>query len=176
MALFPPKEGWLEEKVEASERVWLVLATLFAVVFLSAFMGLWHLTGAQTTHGEAYRVDPAAFRAEVMAFAEQYKVGEMNGVPVVAPPPGDVYLMAQAFSWYPILRLKKGETYRLRVASVDFPHGFSLYPHQWSIQLYPGYEWVYPFTPEEAGEFRLVCNDYCGLGHHTMVGLLIVEE
>ncbi|TBH20056.1 cytochrome C oxidase subunit II [Thermus thermamylovorans] len=176
MALHTPPKGWQEEGLPPEERVWLVLATLFAIVFLSAFMGLWHLTGRQTTHGEAYQVDPAAFRQEVMAFAERYRVGELHGVPVVAPPPGDVYLMAQAFSWYPVLKLKKGETYRLRVASVDYPHGFSLYPHEWSLQLYPGYEWVYPFTPTRAGEYALICNDYCGLGHHAMVGRILVEE
>jgi len=176
MPIHTPPKHWLEERVGPEERVWLVLAALFAIVFLSAFMGLWHMTGSQTTHGEAYRVDPNAFREKVMEFAEQYRVGELNGIPVVAPPPGDVYLMAQTFTWYPVLKLKKGETYRLRVASVDVPHGFSLYPHEWSIQLYPGHEWVYTFTPTKAGEYALVCNDYCGLAHHTMVGRILVEE
>ncbi|WP_337845461.1 hypothetical protein [Thermus sp.] len=176
MALWTSPKSWLEEKVAPEERVWLILAALFAIVFLSAFMGLWHLTGSQTTHGEAYRVDPAAYREQVLAFAQRHQVGELNGIPVVAPPPGDVYLMAQTFTWYPVLKLKRGGTYRLHVASLDVPHGFSLYPHEWSIQLYPGYEWVYTFTPTKAGEYALVCNDFCGLGHHTMVGRILVEE
>jgi cytochrome c oxidase subunit 2 len=52
----------------------------------------------------------------------------------------------------------------------------SLYPHEWSIQLHPGYEWVYSFTLTKAGEYTLICNDYCGLGHHAMVGKILVEE
>jgi cytochrome c oxidase subunit 2 len=175
MALYPPKD-WQNESVAREERIWLTLAALFAIVFLSAFMGIWHLTGRQTTHGEAYRVDPQAYRQKVLEFTELHRVGELNGIPVVSLPSGDIYLMAQAFSWYPVLKLKEGETYRLHVGSVDFPHGFSLYPHEWSLQLYPGYEWVYTFKPTKAGEYTLVCNDYCGLGHHTMLGRILVEK
>jgi cytochrome c oxidase subunit 2 len=31
-------------------------------------------------------------------------------------------------------------------------------------------------TPADAGEFTILCNEYCGLGHHLMVGKLIVTE
>jgi len=30
--------------------------------------------------------------------------------------------------------------------------------------------------PDEAGEFSVVCNEYCGIGHHTMVGKIYVVE
>lgn len=176
MALKAPKAGWYREPLSPLERAWLALAAVFAILFITLFMSGWHLFGPQRVEGRAYRVEAAAFREKVMAFAERYQVGEEKGVPVVAPPPGDIYLMAQAFSWYPVLRLKRGETYRLHVASVDLPHGFSLYPHQWSLQLHPGYEWVYTFTPTQAGVFHLVCNEYCGLGHQLMVGEILVEE
>ena len=29
---------------------------------------------------------------------------------------------------------------------------------------------------EEPGEYDFVCHEYCGVGHHTMAGKLIVEE
>ena len=31
-------------------------------------------------------------------------------------------------------------------------------------------------TPTESGDFRIVCNEFCGIGHHIMVGKVIVTD
>jgi heme/copper-type cytochrome/quinol oxidase subunit 2 len=31
-------------------------------------------------------------------------------------------------------------------------------------------------TPTAAGDFRIICNEFCGIGHHTMVGRVIVVD
>ncbi|MDH5613353.1 MAG: cytochrome C oxidase subunit II, partial [Gammaproteobacteria bacterium] len=31
-------------------------------------------------------------------------------------------------------------------------------------------------TPDQAGEFTVVCNEFCGIGHHTMLGKIFVKE
>jgi len=31
-------------------------------------------------------------------------------------------------------------------------------------------------TPNETGEFGVICNEFCGIGHHTMVGRIHVVE
>ena len=31
-------------------------------------------------------------------------------------------------------------------------------------------------TPTEAGEFGIICNEFCGVGHHPMTGRIIVTE
>jgi cytochrome c oxidase subunit 2 len=31
-------------------------------------------------------------------------------------------------------------------------------------------------TPDRTGVFSVVCNEYCGVGHHTMVGKIHVVE
>jgi heme/copper-type cytochrome/quinol oxidase subunit 2 len=31
-------------------------------------------------------------------------------------------------------------------------------------------------TPTVAGDFRIICNEFCGIGHHTMVGRVIVVD
>jgi heme/copper-type cytochrome/quinol oxidase subunit 2 len=28
----------------------------------------------------------------------------------------------------------------------------------------------------EAGDYRIICNEFCGIGHHTMVGRVIVLD
>jgi len=35
---------------------------------------------------------------------------------------------------------------------------------------------VISLTPDTAGDFAIVCNEYCGIGHHTMLGKIIVRE
>jgi cytochrome c oxidase subunit 2 len=35
---------------------------------------------------------------------------------------------------------------------------------------------VLTLTPSETGEFGVVCNEYCGLGHHLMVGKIYVVD
>jgi heme/copper-type cytochrome/quinol oxidase subunit 2 len=30
--------------------------------------------------------------------------------------------------------------------------------------------------PNASGDFRIMCNEFCGIGHHTMVGRVIVVD
>ena len=41
---------------------------------------------------------------------------------------------------------------------------------------HPGYEHVITLTPTEAGEFGIICNEFCGIGHHTMTGKIYVKD
>jgi cytochrome c oxidase subunit 2 len=97
-------------------------------------------------------------------------------IPVVAPPPGsDVYQLGRLWSWYPILELEKGKTYRLHMTAMDYNHGFSLQPINMNIQVVPGFEHVMTVTPNQSGQYSIVCNEFCGIGHHRMVGRLYVK-
>ncbi len=95
--------------------------------------------------------------------------------PEVAAPPGEVYLIAQQYFWFPTLKLRAGETYRLHVSSVDFQHGFSLQPMNMNFQVVPGYDHVLTIKPQAPGVYPIVCNEFCGIGHQNMVGKIIVE-
>jgi len=53
-------------------------------------------------------------------------------------------------------------------------HGFNLYPFNVNFQVVPGYDYGLKVTPTEAGDFRIICNEFCGIGHHVMVGRVIV--
>ena len=75
-----------------------------------------------------------------------------------------------------MLELEKGQTYRLHLSSLDWQHGFSLQPVNINIQVHPGLEHVVTLTPNQTGVFGVVCNEFCGLGHHQMVGRIHVVE
>jgi cytochrome c oxidase subunit 2 len=125
------------------------------------------------------RIDPAVYAERTEAFAAEHTVREEGdtGVPVVHPPPGsDVYTYARLWEWWPVLELEQGQSYRVHLSSLDWQHGFSLQPVNINIQVHPGYDMVMTVTPDRTGEFGVVCNEYCGIGHHTMVGKILVVE
>ncbi len=161
--------------VDKGEKIWIIIALMWAI-FLFVMMPWWHYYGKQNPSSETYKVSPEKFQELTNRMIEQYKVGEDAGIPVVAPPPGsDVFLLARQFQWTPVLKFKKGETYRLHLSSMDVQHGFSLQPTNMNFMVLPGYDYVLTMTPTETGTFEVVCNEFCGIGHHAMVGKIIVE-
>lgn len=176
MAIFQPEEGWFHAP-HGGEKMWVGLALAWCMV-MSLAMPYWHFYGKQNSTGESYRVEPQAFAARVRQFVETNGTGEtLNGVPIVQPAPGsEAYLQAQMWSWYPVLRLKKNQEYRIHMSSMDLQHGFSLQPLNMNFQILPGYDHVLTVTPTSSGEFTIVCNEFCGIGHHMMAGRILVEE
>ena len=173
--LEPPKGVWWKP-AHKSEKIWVAIAFVWCMV-LFAMMPFWHLKGGQNPTGIRHKVEPADFRARTNEFIAEYQVGTDNGFPVVEPPPGsDVYLMGMMWQWTPVLRLQAGAEYTLHLSSVDVNHGFNLYPHNINFQVVPGYDYALRITPTEAGEFGIVCNEFCGVGHHMMVGKVIVVD
>ena len=170
----PQGTWWLP--AHKGEKVWVAIAFAWCMV-LFAMMPLWHWKGGQNPSGIRRRTTPEAYFKRTNEFIAQYKVGEDRGMPIVAPPPGaDVYLAAMTFQWTPILKLQKGKEYTLHLSSLDMNHGFGLYPINVNFQIVPGYDYGLRVTPTSAGDFRIICNEFCGIGHHTMVGRVIVEE
>lgn len=179
MAIAPPEERiWWNEKIERGELVWIVIAFLWGLVMFF-MMIYWHIYGQQNLATEAYRIEPSTFEERTEQFAEKFTVREEgeSGIPVVKPPAGgDVYMLARLWEWWPVLELEKGQSYRLHLSSLDWQHGFSLQPVNINVQVHPGIEHVFTLTPTETGVFSVVCNEFCGQGHHVMVGRIRVVE
>ena len=177
MGLYPPSQRiWWNEPIAKTEIVWIVLAFIWGLIMFF-MMIYWHAVGEQNLTNEAYRTTPAAFAAKAEAMVEQYQVREEAGMPVVRPPPGsDVYLIGRLWQWWPIIEFEKDQSYRLHISSMDWQHGFSLQPVNINLQIQPGYEIVVTVTPDKAGEYGVVCNEFCGIGHHTMVGKMYVVD
>ncbi|MDH5632343.1 MAG: cytochrome C oxidase subunit II [Gammaproteobacteria bacterium] len=177
-ALTPPsKRIWWKEPVERVELIWISLVVVWGLI-MTFMMPYWHVVGKQNLSNEAYRTTPQQFLAKAQAMVDQYEVRKETErqIPVVAPPAGsDVYLVARLWDWWPILELKNGETYRLHVSSLDWQHGFSLQPTNLNTQIIPGYEMVMTVTPNKSGDHAIICNEYCGIGHHKMVGKIYVK-
>ena len=175
MSIHTPAADWFKAPT-GTERAWIGLAFLWCLV-LTVAMPYWHFRGKQNSTGESYRVEPAAFAARVEKYVKDHKIGDEKGTPIVEPAPGsDAYLQAQMWRWTPILKLKKGQSYRLHISSLDLQHGFSLVPVNMNFQVLPGYDHVLTITPTMSGEYSLICNEFCGFGHHTMASKIFVED
>jgi len=170
-----PQGVWWKP-IHGAERIWVGIAFAWCMV-LFAMMPLWHLRGGQNPSGIRHRVEADAYRARTAEFIEQYRIGDDRGIPIVAPPAGShVYLQASMWQWTPILQLEKGTEYVLHLSSLDVNHGFSLFPVNINFQILPGYDYGLRVTPNAAGEFEIICNEFCGIGHHLMVGKVIVVD
>jgi cytochrome c oxidase subunit 2 len=178
-AILPPsKRIWWKHPLDRVELTWVAIAFVWSMV-LFFMMPYWHVFGKQNLSNEAYRISAENFQKKAQEMIDKHTVRtetEQN-IPVVHPPAGsDVYLIARLWAWWPILELEKGQSYRLHLSAMDYQHGFSLQPTNINLQVIPGYEMVITVTPNQAGNFAIVCNEYCGIGHHTMVSRLYVTE
>lgn len=172
-ALVPPRHVWWKPAGK-QEKVWVTVSFIWCMI-LFAMMPLWHIKGGQNPSGIRAKVDPVAFHKRVEQFVADYKIGEEAGMPIVAPPPGsDVYLLGRMWQWYPALQLEEGKSYTLHLSSTDLNHGFNLQPFNLNFQVVPGYDYGLRVTPNQAGEYRVICNEYCGIGHHLMIGKVTV--
>ena len=177
MSIYQPPDDWCKPPT-GPERTWVGVALVWCMIMF-LMMPYWHFKGKQNSTGESYRVNPLDFKLRVNQFVETNKVGvdEKSQVPIVEPAPGgDAYLLAKQFTFYPVLKLKKGQEYRLHISSLDVQHGFSLQPMNMNFQILPGYDHLLTITPTRSGDYRVICNEFCGIGHHGMTGKIIVVD
>ena len=178
-AIQPPEQRvWWKQPVESIEITWIVIAFVWCIIMF-VMMPYWHVFGKQNLANEAYRTTPDVYTAKTQAMVDKFKIREETDqkIPVVKPPAGsDVYLIARLWQWWPMLELEAGQTYRLHLMSMDWLHGFSLQPENINIQVHPGYEHILTVQPTRAGTFSIICNEYCGINHHTMVSRLYVVD
>jgi len=176
MSVTSPQPGWWDTPLHKEEKIWVTIALIWCIIITVA-MPWWHIVGNQNASQEYYHISPGDFDRLTDEFIEKYKTGEEAGVPVVTPPPNtDIFLRGQQWSWDPVLKLKKGETYRLHLSSSDVLHSMSIHPINMNFEAVPGWDSVLTLTPTTSGEFRIICNEFCGIGHHAMIGKIYVES
>jgi cytochrome c oxidase subunit 2 len=173
----PPERLWWKQPIDRVEGLWIGIALVWCLVMFF-MMPYWHVYGKQNLSNEAWRTTPEAYMKKAEDMVAKYKVREETDqkIPVVRPPAGsDVYLVARLWSWWPVLELEAGKSYRIHLMSMDWLHGFSLQPENINIQVHPGYEHVMTVTPTRPGDYSIICNEYCGINHHTMASRLYVK-
>jgi cytochrome c oxidase subunit II len=101
---------------------------------------------------------------------------DQPGVVEVAPARYEVRMVAGIWLFTPNeIHVPEGAEVTFIATSRDVIHGFFLPHADLNVMLLPGQiAWVTARFPK-AGEYPLLCHEYCGIAHHTMAGKIIVE-
>lgn len=74
------------------------------------------------------------------------------------------------------VHLPLGGPVKVLLRAKDVLHDFYVPHFRVKMDAVPGMVSGLWFTPTRTGRFELACAEYCGLGHYTMRGLVVVEE
>ena len=81
----------------------------------------------------------------------------------------EVRLLGLMYGYLPAeIEVPAGVKVTFRVTSVDVVHGFQIVGTNVNTMVVPGYVSQLSSTFETPGEYLVVCNEYCGVGHHAM--------
>lgn len=90
----------------------------------------------------------------------------------------EVVIVASAFMYTPNeIEVPLGSVVKFIATTKDVIHGMQFAQTNINMMLEPGYISEYITEMNQAGEYLLVCNEYCGTGHTFMYGKLkVVDE
>lgn len=89
----------------------------------------------------------------------------------------EVVLVASAFYYNPSeLQVPKGSKVKFIITSKDVIHGFEVAGTNINMMAEPGYISEYVTTVDKVGNYLIVCNEYCGVGHAQMHSMLKVVD
>ena len=96
--------------------------------------------------------------------------------PAAASAPRAIEVVATRFAFEPArVEVTEGERVKLIVKSGDGVHGVEIKKFKVNKRVPRGGEPVtIEFVASAAGEFPILCSEYCGDGHEDMKGMLVV--
>jgi cytochrome c oxidase subunit 2 len=151
--------------VDLYERIWMwgvgvMLAVFFGSTAAAALMSQIH----PPSHVET--IDPRTALSD-----PRFK---RQGVSVDASGRVHATIVGMMFVWLPAELVLPADTpVTFHLTSPDVIHGFEIVRTNGQAMVVPGY--VSQFTTQfAAGEYLVACNEYCGVGHHTMASRLKV--
>lgn len=154
-------------KFQKDEVVWLAIS--FGII-----LGFMILTGYQAfSHG----MGPPSH----METIDPQKVSETApfdnpGVFEIGENEYEVVMTLQAFSFNPSnIEVPVGSTVHFTMTSKDVVHGFQVANTNLNAMVMPGYIQKISQTFSEAGEYLVLCNEYCGIGHQDMSTTITVK-
>jgi cytochrome c oxidase subunit II len=153
--------------VHRSERIWLTFGVATLVIFLG-LIGLEDLSAGIQPPSNVQTIDPTKV-AETPPF-------DKPGLRTTGPLTAEAYIVAHIFAFTPSsISVPAGTTVTFYATSPDVVHGFFITGTDVNMMVLPG--WVSSASHRFAtpGTYLLLCNEYCGTGHHFMYGTIEVK-
>jgi cytochrome c oxidase subunit 2 len=156
--------------VHRFEKIWFALSLVLIVAWISTVAYGAIGPGVEMVDDSGGTVD-----AEDPTASENF---EEPGVYKTGDATFDVYVEAAQFQFSPgtqeSIRLPAGSTVTFYVTSTDVIHGFQVAGTNVNTMVIPGQVTEMTVEFDEPATYGIVCNEYCGGGHHTMEGKLEV--
>ena len=116
---------------------------------------------------------PVAIAAAALAVAGCVAAGVSSKSPEVQT----VKVVAKRFDFTPEeIKVKKGVPVDIELTTADRVHGFFAPKLGLRAEIMPGQTAHLRFTPDTAGTFLFQCDIFCGEGHESMDGKIVVVE
>jgi cytochrome c oxidase subunit 2 len=147
-------------KLHRDEKVWLTIS--FGLI-----IGFMLITGYQTfvmgmgppSHNET--IDPQK--------VNQTAPFDNPGIRKIGDNEYEVVMILEIFSFTPSeLELPAGSTVHFILTSKDVTHGFQVAGTNINAMVMPGHIQKITQKFDKPGEYLVICNEYCGAGHHVM--------
>lgn len=154
------------------EKIWLVFGISSLILFLAIVGVNAFRMGNHPPSGHTH-IDPEKVK-ETEPFNKPglKKIGENEY---------ELIIVASAFNYDmgeddKVVSIPQGSKVTYKVATTDVVHGFSVAGTNVNMMVEPGFVSELTVTHKTPGKFTIVCNEYCGLGHHMMYGMIEVTE
>lgn len=148
--------------IDKLEKKWAGAALLIAGIFVSVILGSAFFHGIHAP-SNVETIDSAKLHLSE-EFAEDKLGTQRNADGSIT-----VRMVAGRYGFYPkTLTLPADTEITFRWVSLDVIHGVHIPMTNMSTMIVPGYVAQVKTVLKHAGEYPLVCNEYCGMGHAHM--------
>mgnify|MGYP000218028882 CR=1 FL=1 len=163
-------------EVHRYERLWIAASLLIVVAWIGTVTwGAVGPPGIQMIDDAGGTVDAGAIADSDYGATDTFRE---PGVYQVSENHYAVYVVARQFEFEPgsaaAIEVPAGSRVTLYVTSPDVIHGFSVVGTNVNAMVIPGQVTQMTVDFEEPATHGIVCNEYCGAGHHTMAGTIEV--
>lgn len=157
--------------VDRTEKIFIIASIILVVVFALAIAVSSMAFNIQVP-APYEQVDPKTVATPPSPWAAPVE----ERVRELAPGKYEAFLLAQTWVFQPNeVRVPAGSQVTFYITSKDVQHGFHLEGTNINMMILPGQVSTLSATFEEPGEYYFICHEYCGVGHQTMYGRLVVE-
>lgn len=153
-------------KVDLYEKLWMWgVGAMLALFFTTTAWAALRSSAHPPSHVET--IDPEKVFTDPR-FASQ-------GVSIAADGGVHVRVIGLTFAWLPAEVAVPAETpVTFHLTARDVVHGYQIVRSNGQAMVIPGYISRFTTQFDTPGEYLVVCNEYCGVGHHVMFGKLVV--
>lgn len=140
-----------------------MLIVFLGVIGVGAFA-----MGMQPPSGHQHKIDPDKV-SETAPF-------DKPGLEKIGDNEYNAVMVAYAFGFnQEKMEVPAGATVHFQITSSDVVHGFEIPGTNVNMMVVPGEVNHLTYTFTKPGEYLILCNEYCGIGHEYMSTTLIVK-